>query len=58
MIGTRKPPRSTTYGDDSFTIFNNLTYNDDELSQSGLYERVHFAIEFESKHPLKYDYGT
>jgi len=33
--------------------------NDDELSESGLYERVHFAmIEFESKHPLKYDYGA
>ena len=32
--------------------------NDDELSQSGLYERVHLGIEFESKHPLKYDYGT
>ena len=31
----------------------------DELSESGLYERVHFAmIEFESKHPLKYDYGA
>ena len=28
--------------------------NDDELSESGLYERVHFAIGFESKHPLKY----
>ena len=32
--------------------------NDDESSQSGVYERVHFAIEFESKHPLKYDYGA
>ena len=32
--------------------------NDDELSESGLYERVHFAIEFESKHPLKCDYGA
>ena len=33
--------------------------NDDELSESSLYERVHFAmIEFESKHPLKYDYGA
>ena len=32
--------------------------NDDELSESSLYERVHFAIVFESKHPLKYDYGA
>ena len=32
--------------------------NDDELSESSLYERVHFAIEFESKYPLKYDYGV
>ena len=32
--------------------------NEDELSETGLYERVHFAIEFESKHPLKYDYGA
>ena len=32
---------------------------DDELSESSLYERVHFAmIEFESKDPLKYDYGA
>ena len=32
---------------------------DDELSESGLYESVHFAMkEFESKHPLKYDYGA
>ena len=30
--------------------------NDDELSESSLYERVHFAIEFESKHPLKCDH--
>ena len=32
--------------------------NEDELSETDLYERVHFAIEFESKHPLKYDYGA
>ena len=32
--------------------------NDDELSESSLYKRVHFAIVFESKHPLKYDYGA
>ena len=32
--------------------------NDDELSESGLYERVHFAMELESKHPLKYNYGA
>ena len=32
--------------------------NDDELSESSLYERVHIAIEFESKHPLKCDYGA
>ena len=29
---------------------------DHELSESGLYERVHFSIEFESKHPLKCDH--
>ena len=31
--------------------------NDDELSESSLYKGVHFAIEFESKHPLKCDHG-
>ena len=31
---------------------------DHELSESGLYERVHFSVEFESKHPLKCDYGA
>ena len=31
--------------------------NEDELSETGLYERIHFAIEFKSN-PLKYDYGA
>ena len=32
--------------------------NDDELSESSFYERVHFPIEFESKHTLKCDHGA